>query len=163
MEEQFKPEYKREINWYLFDHLKKQYSTILDEDALKEIYLFEITEFEYMVIWAYKTDQAHIRLQTISNKIYSNITDSGKFFWIEIWKTATNEFKYIEDYLKHLQDVKHNCSIYWDPKQKKFRPFEYQSSKLLTFETDYYNRLTNNVPDEQSVNKRQHKREFVEV
>lgn len=134
-------EYKRNINWFLFELLKKQY-TISDEEELKTLYQFEITEFEEMVLWAYEIDLAIGRIENVSKKEVDDLRFDSKTKWmfkcVESWRPC---FKYIKDYQAHLNDVIYNCSIYHGI-DKPGLPFEYENSWLVNFRDNMYRRLT---------------------
>ena len=139
-------EYKLNLNWYLFELLKKQYSSI-NEDELKIIYQFEITEFEHSVLLAYEIDLAIGKLESLSKQEVDDLRFDFKTKWLfkftESWRPC---FKYIKDYQAHLNDVIHNCSIYHE--KGLLRPFEYENAWLVNFRDDMYRRLTksNEVP-----------------
>jgi len=136
--------YKLNLNWYLFELCKKEHDG-MDETTVKEFhYPFELTEFEFNVLWAYEIDQAINRLENLSKSMVDDLRFDPKTKWmfkfIESWRSC---FKYIIDYQKHLDDVIYNCSIYHGISEKSDeKPFEYENSWLVNFRDDMYRRLT---------------------
>lgn len=134
-------EYKLNLNWYLFELLKKQYNSI-DVDELKTLYQFEITTVEQMVIWAYEIDLAINKLEDLSKSMVDDLRYDSKTKWMfkltESWRP---NFKYIKDYQSHLNDVIYNCSIYHGI-DKLASPFEFEYVWLVNFRDDMYRRLT---------------------
>jgi len=134
-------EYKLNLNWYLFELLKKQY-TISDETELKTLYQFELTTEEQMVLWAYEIDLAINKLEGLNKSMADDIRFDPKTKWMvkftESWRP---NFRYIKDYQTHLNDVIYNCSIYHGI-DKPALPFEYENAWLVNFREDMYRRLT---------------------
>lgn len=104
------------INDYLFRKLTEQYENYIPYEKLEIIYKYELSEFEEMVIFAYKTDVALKKINDKDNELYDEVTRGNKFKWIESWRAKTHDFKYIQDYLDHLKDVITNCENYIDEK-----------------------------------------------
>lgn len=161
---ELKSEYKTEIDWFLFELLKKQYSYIC-EDELKKIYLFEITEFEENALWAYGINQALEKIESLSSNLYLELTEKGEFRWIKSWQKATDDFKvgYIRSYKRHLENVIYNCSVYWDDKQHKIRGFVYPPGWLMDCEKEMYRRMTKDKKEQSPADKQRYKKGLVKA
>ena len=132
--------YKQNLNWYLFELLKKQYGSIA-EDELKIIYQFELTIEEFMTLWAYEIDLAIGKLESLSQSMVDDLRFDSKtkciFKIADSWRPC---FKYIKDYQAHLSDVIYNCSVYHE--KGILKPFEYENAWLVNYRDDMYRRLT---------------------
>lgn len=161
---ELKSEYKTEIDWFLFELLKKQYSYIC-EDELKKIYLFEITEFEENALWAYAINQALNKVKNISENLYQELIEEGKFRWIHSWGKVTDDFRenYINSYKKHLETVIYNCSVYWDDKQHTVRGFIYPLGYLIDYEKELYRRMTKDRKEQPKADVQRYKKGLVKA
>lgn len=159
-----KAEYKTEIDWFLFELLKKQYSYIC-EDELKKIYLFEITDFEENALWAYGVNQALEKIESLSSNLYFELTEKGEFRWVKSWQKTTDDFKegYIKSYRRHLEDVIYNCSVYWDERQHKVRGFVYPLSWLMDCGQEMYRRMTKDKKEQPAADKQRYKKGLVKA
>lgn len=128
------------INDYLLRKLSEQYDGFITGKELDAIYRYELSDWEYMVIWAYKIDKVlEEKIKTLNSKMYEELR--RKFEWIYSWKARTKQFKYIRDYEKHLEGVIENLKTYATEKGIPVKIDYSKYEQLSNWETLFYNRL----------------------
>jgi hypothetical protein len=128
------------MNEYLLRKLSEQYEGSITGDKLDKIYRYELSEWEYMVIWAYKIDKVlEEKVKTLNSKMYEEL--KRKFEWIYSWKAKTRQFKYIQSYLDHLEEVIENLKTYATEEGTPVKIDYSKYEQLSNWETLFYNRL----------------------
>ena len=140
------------INDYLLRKLSEQYDGCITGKELDAIYRYELSDWEYMVIWAYKIDKVlEEKVKTLNSKMYEEL--KRKFEWIYSWKAGTKQFKYIRDYEKHLEEVIENLKTYATEKGTPVKIDYSKYEQLSNWETLFYNRLIGKAPEVSAASK----------
>jgi len=151
------------INDFLLRKLSDQYDGRITGEKLNKIYRYELSDWEHMAIWAYKTDIVLEKIKNLSEKMYSEVTANNKFKWVQVWKHETKQFKYATTWLEHLKQVIYNSERYADEKGVP-QVIDYEKyTQLNNWEEIFYSRTTGKVTGQDATSKQKYKSSLIGV